>query len=196
MKRTYRQQRRAEDAAQTRQRIVEAAAELHRTVGPRATKVTEIARRAGVDRVTVYKHFPDEAALVNGCQAHWLDLHPLPDLSGLAAIPDPDERLRAALLGLWDWYARTRDMTANVLRDAPAMPSFKKTLDEMRGQRLALADLLGQGRPESPALRPALMLATDFRTWEVLVAEGELAPPDAAEVVALWIGASSYRCGA
>ncbi|MCY7302061.1 MAG: TetR/AcrR family transcriptional regulator, partial [Thermoleophilia bacterium] len=42
-----------------------------RTVGPAATQISEIARRAGVQRVTVYNHFPDEASLFAACSAHW-----------------------------------------------------------------------------------------------------------------------------
>jgi AcrR family transcriptional regulator len=187
MKRTYKQTRRAEAAAETRQRIVEATVALHREVGPRATTVSEIARRAGVDRLTVYNHFPDEDALVAGCQEHWLTLHPPPDMAGLTGISDPAARLRAALKGLWDWYARTHAMTAHVLRDGPTLDSFADVMAGMQAQRRALAGLLAEGRRQTPHLVPALMLAIDFRTWEVLVREGRLEPEAAADLVAGWI---------
>ena len=48
----------------TRQRIVEAAVALHGSVGASAATVTVIAERAGVGRVTLYRHFPDERALL------------------------------------------------------------------------------------------------------------------------------------
>ena len=60
MGRSYQLKRRAERQDETRQRIIEATIELHQTVGPAATTVTDIAQRAGVGRVTVYRHFPDE----------------------------------------------------------------------------------------------------------------------------------------
>ncbi|TFL16851.1 TetR/AcrR family transcriptional regulator [Jannaschia formosa] len=186
MKRAYTQTRRAAAAAETRRRIVEATVALHREVGPRATTVTGIAERAGVDRVTVYKHFPEEADLVAGCQAHWLSLHPPPDLAGLAGIADPEARLSAALGALWDWYARTREMTAHVLRDGPALASFAEVLAGMRAQRMALAEALAAGRAPHPGLLPALMLATDFRTWEVLVHEGGLDHETALALVVGW----------
>ena len=52
--------RRAELQEQTRLRITEAAVELHGTLGPARTSVTAVAERAGVERATVYRHFPDE----------------------------------------------------------------------------------------------------------------------------------------
>ena len=78
-KRKYELKKRAEQVEATRRRITEATVELHRTVGPAATQISEIARRAGVQRVTVYNHFPDEAALFAACSAHWRALHPAPD---------------------------------------------------------------------------------------------------------------------
>src|SRR5213596_2204294 len=61
--RRYQLKRRAEQQEETRSRIVEAAVELHQTIGPAATTFSDIAERARVGRVTVYRHFPDELAL-------------------------------------------------------------------------------------------------------------------------------------
>ena len=85
-KRKYELKKRAEQVGETRQRITEATVELHRTVGPAATQISEIARRAGVQRVTVYTHFPDEAALFAACSAHWRALHPAPDPAPWLAV--------------------------------------------------------------------------------------------------------------
>jgi hypothetical protein len=57
----------------------------------------------------------------------------------------------------------------------------------MQAQRRALAGLLAEGRRQTPHLVSALMLAIDFRTWEVLVQEGRLEPEAAADLVAGWI---------
>src|SRR5215212_6293716 len=78
-KRKYELKLRAEQLQETRLRITEATMELHRTVGPAATRISEVARRAGVQRVTVYNHFPDDASLLAACSAHWRTLHPAPD---------------------------------------------------------------------------------------------------------------------
>src|SRR5918998_73463 len=104
MRRNYRKRRRAEQEAETRRRITEAAVKLHGTVGPAKTTVSGIAREAGVQRATVYRHFPDEEAIYEACTSHYNALHPPPDLGRWAAVADPDERLRVALSELYAFY--------------------------------------------------------------------------------------------
>src|SRR3712207_9439485 len=96
-RRRYELKERARRQEETRRRIVEATEALHRELGPAKTTVAEIARRAGVTRVTVYNHFPDERELLGACSAHFVAGHPPPDPAAWAAIADPGERLRAAL---------------------------------------------------------------------------------------------------
>ncbi|HEY7876205.1 MAG TPA: helix-turn-helix domain-containing protein, partial [Actinomycetota bacterium] len=105
--RKYELKKRAEKADETRRRITEATVELHRTVGPAATQITEVARRAGVQRVTVYNHFPNEASLLAACSAHWRSLHPSPDPASWATSKTTDERLRRGLGELYAWYRET-----------------------------------------------------------------------------------------
>src|ERR687887_388726 len=88
-KRKYELKARAERQRRTRERIVQATMELHEEVGPAKTTVAEIARRAGVQRLTVYNHFPQEIELFAACQAHWMELHPLPDFASALALPSP-----------------------------------------------------------------------------------------------------------
>src|SRR4051812_37247766 len=57
-KRTYNLGRRAETAAETRQRLVEATAALHAERGISATSLPDIAERAPVSVGTAYHHFP------------------------------------------------------------------------------------------------------------------------------------------
>ena len=121
-KRKYELKQRGEQLEETRRRITEATIELHRTVGPAATQISEIARRAGVQRVTVYNHFPDDASLLAACSAHWRALHPAPDPAAWLATGDPGTRLRLGLGELYAWYRETEPMTANVLRDAELYP--------------------------------------------------------------------------
>src|SRR5919206_1777486 len=128
-KRKYELKKRAERLAETRRRITETTVELHRTVGPAATQVSEIARRAGVQRVTVYNHFPDDASLLAACSAHWRALHPAPEPSRWLALDDPGERLRFGLRELYAWYRETEPMTANVLRDAETLPALRAIVD-------------------------------------------------------------------
>src|SRR5215213_9781287 len=117
-KRKYEMKKRAELQRETRRRIVEATVELHRTRGPANTTIKEIAQRAGVNRLTVYNHFPDITDLLRACSRSWAERHPPPDPAPWALIDDPQERLRTALTELYGFYARTEPMRANVLRDA------------------------------------------------------------------------------
>ncbi len=102
--RRYQQKRRAEQQAETRQRIVEAMVDLHREVGPARTTISAIAERAGVERLTVYRHFPDERSMFEACTSHYATQVPGPDPAAWAGIEEPAERLRAALLAFYDYY--------------------------------------------------------------------------------------------
>jgi AcrR family transcriptional regulator len=124
-----RREQRGEPLAETRRRVTEATVELHRTVGPAATQISEVARRAGVQRMTVYNHFPDEAALLTACSAHWRALHPAPDPAAWRSAVDPGARLRLGLRELYAWYRETEPMTANVLRDAQVLPALRPIIE-------------------------------------------------------------------
>src|SRR6266511_3604039 len=127
-KRPYRMKKRAELQERTRRRITESAVELHGTLGPSRTSISAVAAHAGVRRSTLYRHFPDEAALFAACTAHWLDANPQPDLTRWAAIKDPDARLRAGLAELYAYYQQSEGMLANVLRDEATMPTVARML--------------------------------------------------------------------
>jgi AcrR family transcriptional regulator len=175
-KRKYELKKRAEQLAETRRRITETTVELHRTVGPAATRISEIARRAGVQRVTVYNHFPDDASLLAACSAHWRALHPAPD----PAAWNGD--LRTSLRELYAWYRETEPMTANVLRDAQTIPALRAIVDGGLGSYLdavreTLAKPLGAGERVNAALRAAL----DFHFWRALAPLGD---DEAAELAA------------
>src|ERR1700704_1062818 len=103
-RRPYRKKRRAELQERTRRRITESAVELHGTLGPSRTSMSAVAARAGVRRSTLYRHFPDEAALFAACTAHWGEANPPPDLDGWASIAEPEERLRSGLADLYAYY--------------------------------------------------------------------------------------------
>lgn len=185
-RRRYELKKRAEQQAETRRRIVEATVELHRTVGPAETRISEVARRAGVQRVTVYKHFPDDASLFAACSAHWVAQHPAPDPAPWRELADPGERLRAALRDLYAWFRETEPMTANVLRDAERLPSLGGVLAAGRERYLAaVRELLGEpfrarGRRRE-LLAAALEAATDFHLWRALSPLGD---EEAAELAA------------
>jgi len=104
-KRKYQLKKRADEMAETRRRITVAAVELHGTVGPARTTLSAVAERAGVQRHTLYRHFPDEAALFGACSAHFLAANPLPDLESWRAIGDPRRaKLRRAIIAALDAF--------------------------------------------------------------------------------------------
>ena len=168
---------RAERQRETRERIAHAAMELHGEVGPAQTTVAEIARRAGVQRLTVYNHFPDERALFPACSAHFLELHPFPDVELAFAREEPAERVRAVLQLLYPWFRETEQMTGNIRRDrllVPALDEFcAKTVDARFEE---LADGLAAGfrarGARAQRVRALVAVGLDFWTWRRLCEEG------------------------
>lgn len=173
-RRPYRQKARAESKADTRQRIVESAVSLHLERGPAHTSINAIAERAGVNRVTVYRHFPDTRSLLEACSAHAQRVNPPPDLSAWRRIEDPRERTATALEQLYDYFRRTEAGWANLLRDAEVEPLVKEMVEQRRLTFLREArDTILAGWKVSKGrrvlLRAVLGLAVDFRTWQTLV---------------------------
>jgi AcrR family transcriptional regulator len=175
-RRKYTLRRRAEQMAETRRRIVQAAVELHASVGPSKTSITAIAERADVDRVTVYHHFPDERSLFQACVKHGLELMPPPDPANWAVIDDPRERLRTALRQLYAYYRNTESAWANILPDLPRMPALLEAnapvlalWEQMRETLLRGWGLRGRHRIE---LRAVIALALDFHAWRALAQSG------------------------
>jgi AcrR family transcriptional regulator len=184
-KRKYQLKQRAERLADTRRRITEATLELHRTVGPAATQISEIARRARVQRRTVYNHFPDDASLFAACSAHWRALHPAPDPAPWLDVHDPGERLRLALRELYAWYRETGPMTANVLRDAELLPALGRIIDGGLGAYLEhvrhtlTKPFSARGRRRK-RIDAAARAAVDFHLWRVLAPLGDAEAADLA----------------
>ena len=158
-------------------RITEAAVELHRTLGPANTKVTEVAKLAGVSRMTVYNHFPTEVDLFAACSTHWATQNPFPNPERWAAIDDPSERLVSALKELYGWYGLKEDMLGKVFRDTPVVPSLAKVMDGLWSTYVEeLVRTLAHGWPvrgaETEELEATLRLVVDFGTWRVLTGSG------------------------
>jgi AcrR family transcriptional regulator len=185
-KRKYELKKRADQQAETRRRITDATIELHRTVGPAATQISEIARRAGVRRMTVYNHFPDDASLFAACSAHWRALHPAPDLVRWRDVDEPGERLRAGLTELYAWYRETEPMTANVLRDAGLLPKLRPIIEGGLGRyleearRVLVEPFRARGRRRE-RLEAGARAAVDFHLWRALSPLGDR---EAAELAA------------
>lgn len=171
MARPYTLKRRAAQQAQTRGRIVSAAVELHGSVGPALTTVSLVAERAGVQRHTVYAHFPDEMSLFQACSALALERDPLPDADAWRALPDPRARLQAGLRAVYGWYERNAGLAACVLRDAECHANTREIVQlRMVPCMQAWQEVLG--RSLGARQRALLGLALSFFTWRSLVREG------------------------
>jgi AcrR family transcriptional regulator len=190
MARTYALKRRAERQAQTRRRIVEATLDLHSTLGPARTTISDVAERAGVQRHTVYAHFPTKRDLAYACSGLALERDPLPDEKVWRQIGDPEKRLHRALAEVYAWFARNFELAARVLRDAEVDPLTRDIVQMRIGPRIEdFRQVLSQGFRPSRKLRAALRLALSFPTWRSLVKEGRLSRNGAVD---LMVGA--IRC--
>ena len=177
--RPYRQKVRAERQAETRQRIIESAVALHLERGPAHTSINSIAERAGVNRVTVYRHFPDARTLLEACSTHASRLNPPPDVSRWRRIDGPRRRTEVALTQLYDYFRRTEAGWSNILRDAEVEPLVKEMAEKrrlayLREARDVLLDAWPQRGARRPLLRAVLGLAVDFRTWQTMCRREEL----------------------
>lgn len=173
-KRSYTLRKRAESQEETRLRIVEAAMQLHEEIGPRATTISAIAERAGVQRLTVYRHFPDDAAVFQACTSHWLGLNPPPDASSWMAIAEGSVRARKALEAFYGYYRRNERMLDQSHRDVPHVPALHGPITQFQGYIRSVADgvLEAFGPHPADALRATVHHAFAFTTWQSLKDEG------------------------
>jgi AcrR family transcriptional regulator len=182
-KRRYQLKKRAQDMAATRQRITEAAVELHGTVGPARTTVSAVAERAGVQRHTVYRHFPTDEALFEACSAHFWTTHPWPDPARWTSLAD-------GLGELYTWYEHTEAMLANVFRDAELVDAVPDAMRPLLGFLDEARRSLGTGRPRRKTVTAAIAHAADFHTWRSLVRDGGLRRAQAVALVSAMVEAA------
>lgn len=194
--RKYEMTRRAAGVEATRRRIVEAAVELHEDLGPARTTVKAIAERAGVQRLTVYRHFPDEVAMLTACSSRWAERNPRPDSTGWSGIGDPEKRLRVALEALYIYYASEEKMIANSLRDAPLIPFVRDRAEKFERYLVEAGKELKKGWRVRGAtkqhLSTLLSHALRFETWRSLKQQG-LAPSQAADLMAIAVTGVARR---
>jgi AcrR family transcriptional regulator len=206
-KRPYTLKERARRQDEVHRRITKTAVDLHRTVGPARTTVSEIARLAGVQRATVYNHFPTDLDLIDACSSHWIAENPPPDPAAWLDISDPDHRVETALAAMYAYYEQGQDMLENVLRDAPLVPA----LDQINRRKWwpmidHLVDVLDRGWDASPdgggsrdaakarergdgaARRAILRVVLDFFSWQTMARSG-LSNDEAARTAAAWVRA-------
>lgn len=215
-KRPYKLKARARRREEVHRRITEATVDLHRTVGPARTTVSDIAKLAGVQRATVYNHFPTEEELLDACSSHWVAENPPPDPEAWAGVEDAGRRVEIALTAMYAYFASGEDMLEKVLRDASLIPALDETnrrkwwpfIEELvaslaRGwEKSCLVDPAVLGLPgkrrsrtksagdRETAITATLRVALDFYTWQRLARSG-LSNEEAARLAAQWVRASA-----
>lgn len=182
-KRPYRLRSRAESQDRTRQKIVEAAIELHQVKGIAATSMNDVAERAAVGKVTVYRHFPNAAALLGACSGQYFERHPFPDPETWRATQDPLARLRRGLAETYAYHRETEPMIARVLPEARGQPVMAPYDDHWRHCADILAEVCPATGRRKKLLKAALALALSFDTWHTLVRGQGLTDEEAVELM-------------
>lgn len=186
-KRRYQLKKRADKMAETQRRIAAAAVDLHGTIGPARTTWSAVANRAGVQRHTVYRHFPTEADLFGACSAHFFTEHPLPDIEPWRETSDPRQRLHQALDDLYGYYESTERMFSNIIRDAELIEDLGPTLAPMQEYLDKAAEILATGWGARGRRRRLLAAATrhavDFQAWRSLTQNSRLTRAETIELV-------------
>lgn len=178
--------------AATRLRIVQATLELHSTVGPARTSIAAIAERAGVQRHTVYHHFPDLDALLEACTLHGMEVTGMPDGVAWSAIADPARRAAVGLGELVAWYRANRGMLDRVLADAD--PDATDANDPFSARMGTLYALLlepwGDTHEDDIRRDAVLAHALAYETWRSLSAAG-LDDDQVVDLLVSWVMAAA-----
>ncbi len=188
-KRPYKMSERAKSQAETRQKIIEATMHLHEEIGPKNTSISAIAERAGVQRLTVYRHFPDETAVFQACTSHWLSLNPPPNPAVWAQVAEPVEKFRKAVAAFYDYYSRTRKMWTVSFRDVAEVPALQQPMADVAAFMAGVSDDLTGAFGDSPdkdQLAPTIRHVLHFQTWSNLEEQG-LSNEDKLDLVTSWL---------
>jgi AcrR family transcriptional regulator len=176
-RRSYTKRVRADKEAATRTRILDAALQLWAEIGPAAASITAIAQRARVQRLTIYRHFGDDAALRAATWKHFEASSSSPDPAAWAAIGDSAKRLRRAIRSLYAWYRANRSILERVLPEARHLDALADALADHRRYADGIVATLEtgwspRGKSRKPLLAAALEHAVRFSTWKSLADAG------------------------
>jgi len=190
-KRKYELRKRALDKQRTHERIVAATVALHQEIGPKETTISAVAERAGVQRLTVYRHFPTERDLLEACSSRFIERHPPPDPATIKAF-GPKKRTRSVLRAFYEYYEETADMWTSVYRDRNQMASVAEVMEGFESHIAAVeSDLRAAWAPRrSRRLRASISHALHFYTWQSLDTQG-LDAREMAELVTTWVASSA-----
>lgn len=196
MARTYTMNKRAKKQEETRQRIVEAAVALHEDPGPARTTISAIAERAGVERLTVYRHFATEEEIFDACSAHFESMHPMPDARAWENLADPRESLTRGLEEIYRYYESAEPMLSSTFRDAELVPAMNGAVERytqhFEGVFTSLCSRWqASSDEEAQRIAAAIRLVMAFETWRVLARESDLVAEEAVALSVKMVEAAS-----
>jgi AcrR family transcriptional regulator len=196
--RKYKMKQRARDQERTREKIVAATAALHGSVGPRNTSISAVAEKAGVQRLTVYRHFPTEESLFLACSSHWLNENPPPEPGDWENEENAEQKTAQALGAVYDYYRRTGSMWRLVYRDIDQVPAMQGPLDAFHDYLAAIRDdLVAQWQPrgrKSRSLKATIAHLLSFSTWNSLRRQ-QIDDKQMVELGLRWIAAARPAAG-
>lgn len=108
--RRYEQRQRAENAEETRRKILDAFAEQLRQAPTEPVSLDAVARRARVARSTIYVVFGSRAGLFDAFVDDLWERTGLADLSDAVRVPDARQHLRGALAAASRMFGRDPDL--------------------------------------------------------------------------------------
>jgi AcrR family transcriptional regulator len=184
---------RAARAAERRQAIIDAAMDEFIARGYAATRLDDVASRAGVAKGTIYLHFKDKEALFQELVRTAL----VPLIGRLAAPPPPGSSVRAALEGFAQTFAqevvttRRGDIVRLIVAEGARFPGvadfyYREVVSRGIAGMRALIELgiaRGEIRQEGLARFPQIVVAPAIVAviWQGLF--GRHAPLDATEML-------------
>ena len=196
-RRKYVLKARAEKAAGTHARIVDAIMNLHSEIGPRATNISAIAKRAGVERLTVYRHFKDEEEMFDACSGRFMELNPPPTLDDWSSETEPAERTRRGLTAIFAFFSRTSAMWERVYRDVNEMAALAKVVGGFEAHMRNLAEDLASAWPNDARRGrryTILRHCVKFPTWQSLEADAVSNEQKVALMIE-WLAAPAVSAG-
>ena len=168
--------KRAAAVARTRQRIVDAARELHREQGIAATSWDDIAARAGVGVGTVYRHFPSLDELIPACGAITMQVLAPPDPSTVPALfehaTERADRVERLVREAFAIYERGAPELLAIRREGDVHPRVAQDRDLLEASLSALVDTALGPLDATQQDRAVARALIDLNTWEALRDQG------------------------
>ena len=167
-KRSYRLGARAESAAATRQRILDAAVALLRVKLRTDIRLVDVAARAGVSEMTVIRAFGSKVNLVQTALDTVRN-----DIVAQRSEPDPGD-VAGSVAALFDHYEHLGDLVIGNLALESSDPAIRRIVrmgreDHRRWvERQFGPQLAGRTKTERDEIANALVVACDVYTWKRL----------------------------